>query len=63
MLTRRAFLNTTVAAGAATLTGVSSLAAAKYDLVIIGGRVIDPARHIDGMRDMAIGGKPVRSRS
>jgi hypothetical protein len=49
MLTRRAFLHTTAAAGAATLTGISGLAAAGYDLVIIGGRVI--------------GGKPVRSRS
>jgi len=54
MLTRRAFLHRTAAAGAATMSGASSLFAAKYDLLIKGGRVIDPARRLDGMRDVAI---------
>jgi dihydroorotase len=31
-------------------------AAAKYDLIIKGGRVIDPSRKIDGVRDVAIAG-------
>src|SRR5688572_27418691 len=56
MLTRRAFLHTTAAAGAATLTGVAGLRAARYDLLIKGGRVIDPARRLDGARDVAITG-------
>jgi dihydroorotase len=66
MLTRRAFLHTTAVAGAAALSGLSdgSVAAAgqagrgqaKYDLLIKGGRVIDPARGLDGMRDVAIAG-------
>lgn len=54
MLTRRAFLHTTTAAGVATLSGVADLLAAKYDLLIKGGRVIDPARRLDRAMDVAI---------
>lgn len=56
MLTRRAFLHTTAAAGVVTLSGVADLFAAKYDLLIKGGRVIDPARRLDGVMDVAIAG-------
>ena len=54
MLTRRAFLETTTATAVATLTGVGKLVAAKYDLVIRGGRVIDPARRFDALMDVAV---------
>jgi dihydroorotase len=56
MLTRRAFIHTSTAAGLATVSSVSSLFAARYDLLIKGGRVIDPARRLDGKRDVAIAG-------
>jgi dihydroorotase len=53
--TRRAFIFA-AAAGAAMLTRISSALAATYDLVIKGGRVIDPAARINAMRDVAIVG-------
>ncbi len=56
MLTRRAFLHRTAAAGVATASSVSRLIAAKYDLLIKGGRVIDPVRRLDAKRDVAIAG-------
>ena len=43
MLTRRGFLHRAGAAGVATLAGARGLFAAKYDLLIKGGRVLDPA--------------------
>ena len=43
MLTRRTFLHRAGAAGVARLAGARGLFAAKYDLLIKGGRVIDPA--------------------
>ena len=50
-MNRRQFVST-VAAGA---VGVRTLhAAAKYDLIVKGGRVIDPSRKLDGTRDVAI---------
>jgi dihydroorotase len=54
MLTRRDFLYATAGAGAATLVGRAGLRAARYDLVIAGGRVLDPVRRLDGVRDVAI---------
>ena len=54
MLTRRAFLHATAATGAVTLTGARTLLAAQYDLVIRGGRVIDPTRRLDSVMDVAI---------
>jgi dihydroorotase len=54
MLTRRAFLQTTAATGVGALAGVTRLRAAKYDLVIRGGRVIDPARRLDSAMDVAV---------
>ena len=51
MLNRRQFVATTAAAATAVRT---AMAAAKYDLVIKGGRVIDPSRKLDAIRDVAI---------
>jgi dihydroorotase len=55
-MTRRQFVST--AAGAAVLTRIpGALAApAKYDLILKGGRVIDPSRKLDAIRDVAIAG-------
>src|SRR2546423_14820376 len=55
MTTRREFIFAATA-GAAMLTRISSALAATYDLVIKGGRVIDPAAGINAMRDVAIVG-------
>ncbi len=57
MTTRREFL-CAVAAGAAMITRMPSALAATYDLVIKGGRVIDPSAGINAMRDVAIAGGP-----
>jgi dihydroorotase len=64
MLTRRAFLHATAATALAEASGRpgeskdSSLRtrrpAAQYDLVIRGGRVIDPTRRLDSVMDVAI---------
>ena len=60
MLTRRRFISV-AAAGAATLSNFAKLPelrAAQYDLLIRGGRVIDPSRKFDQVADVAItGGK------
>ena len=55
MLNRRQFL-TTAAAGAALLARGPRAFAAKYDLIIKGGRVIDPSVRLDAIRDVAISG-------
>jgi dihydroorotase len=57
MLNRRQFLS--AAAGAATLARSARAFAAqtsKYDLIIRGGRVIDPSVRLDATRDVAISG-------
>jgi dihydroorotase len=59
MLNRRQFLSAAAAASAATLVRASSAfpaQAAKYDLIIRGGRVIDPSVRLDAVRDIAISG-------
>ena len=55
MMNRRRFLYA-AAAGAAMVTRVPNAfaQAAKYDLIIRGGRVIDPSLRIDAIRDVAI---------
>ena len=53
MLTRRAFL-TTAAGGAAVLAAGRSISGAEYDLLVKGGRVIDPSRRFDALADVAI---------
>src|SRR6266480_4610165 len=56
MMNRRRFLST--AAAGAMLASVPRVftAAANYDLVIKGGRVIDPSLRLDAIRDVAISG-------
>jgi dihydroorotase len=57
MLNRRQFMS--VAAGAATFARFSQTLGAqssKYDLIIRGGRVIDPSVRLDAVRDVAISG-------
>jgi dihydroorotase len=51
MWTRRAFL---AAAAVAPFTGTSRVRAARYDLIVKGGRVIDPAQRIDRTADVAV---------
>ena len=55
MLSRRAFLHTAVAGGVAVAAGHRS-SAAEFDLVVKGGRVIDPAQRFDALADVGIGG-------
>ena len=57
MLSRRTFLS--AAAGAVVFGGVrraSGVQAARYDVLIRGGRVIDPSVRLDAIRDVAIAG-------
>jgi dihydroorotase len=56
MLNRRQFLTTAAAGGAAMLARGPRAFAAKYDLIIKGGRVIDPSVRLDAIRDVAISG-------
>ena len=56
-MTRRTLLQTALGTAAgfpALLTLPGSVHAAEYDLVIRGGRVIDPAQKIDRVADVAI---------
>jgi dihydroorotase len=53
MLTRRRFV-CAAAAGAAMFARIPKGLAATYDLIVKGGRVIDPSLSIDGIRDVAI---------
>jgi dihydroorotase len=50
---RRQFLCASAAA-ATTFAGVRDLSAATYDVVVKGGRVIDPSIGLDAIRDVAI---------
>jgi len=62
MMNRRQFVYAGVAA-AALFGHVSRADAATYDLLIKGGRVIDPSAGLDAVRDVAIvRGKSRRSR-
>src|SRR5215470_17345867 len=57
-MNRRQFVWT--AASAAMLARIpNALGAGKYDLVIKGGRVIDPSRKLDAMRDIGITGDKI----
>ena len=55
MMNRREFVSAAIAS-AALLSGTSRAfaAAANYDLILKGGRVIDPSLRLDGVRDVAI---------
>ncbi|HTT63827.1 MAG TPA: amidohydrolase/deacetylase family metallohydrolase [Bryobacteraceae bacterium] len=52
-MNRRQFLSAATAAGAS-FRVPRLLAAGKYDLIVKGGRVIDPSRKLDAIRDVAI---------
>jgi dihydroorotase len=52
MITRRQFVS--AAAGAAVCARVPKARAAGYDLIVKGGRVIDPSVGLDALRDVAI---------
>ena len=52
-MNRREFFGTTMLAACVPVRGALA-ATAKYDLLIKGGRVIDPSRKLDGIRDVAI---------
>ena len=56
MMNRRQFLSAAVVCGAAVAHAPrAALAqASQYDLLMKGGRVIDPSVHLDGVRDVAI---------
>jgi dihydroorotase len=55
MLTRRDFLHSvTIAATAAAVPAAGWAQRSSYDLVIKGGRVIDPSLRIDAVRDVAV---------
>jgi len=56
MLTRRIFLHRAGAAGVAAVAGARGVFAAKYDLLIKGGRVLDPASRQVGVGDVGIAG-------
>jgi adenine deaminase len=53
MLTRRELLQSAVT-GAAALSWTRGTAAAEFDLVVKGGRVIDPSRRFDAVADVGI---------
>ena len=55
MINRRQILRA-AAAGAAMFARLPNARAATYDLLIKGGRVIDPSIGLDGVRDVAIAG-------
>src|ERR1700704_6379093 len=55
MMNRREILSA-AAAGAAIFARIPKVRAATYDLLIKGGRVIDPSVGLDGVRDVAIAG-------
>jgi len=57
MLNRRQFLGTAASAAIiARAPGAFGAHAARYDLIVKGGRVIDTSMRIDGIRDVAIAG-------
>jgi dihydroorotase len=56
MLNRRQFLAAAAATGAAMFVRSRRAFAATYDLIIKGGRVIDPSVRLDAIRDVAISG-------
>jgi dihydroorotase len=58
VLTRRAFL---AAAGVMALPRERRARAVRYDLVVKGGRVIDPSRRLDRIADVAIDGGRIRA--
>ena len=60
MLNRREFVYSTVAS-VLTLARVPAAFATDYDLIIKGGRVIDPSLHVNAIRDVAVTGGRIAS--
>ena len=58
MIDRRTFIGTAVMAATGAWHRPTHLfaQAARFDLIIKGGRVVDPSLHLDGIRDIAISG-------
>lgn len=56
MMNRREFACSATAAAAALLAGAGKALAATYDLIVKGGRVVDPSRKINALLDVAIAG-------
>jgi dihydroorotase len=55
MMNRRQFIRTTTGAALfARIPNMVAAASAKYDLIVKGGRVINPSRKLDAIRDVAI---------
>jgi dihydroorotase len=55
MMNRRQFVSgAALGAAAAGFANVAAAKAVKYDLIVKGGRVIDPSRKLDAVRDVAI---------
>ncbi|MBM3772762.1 MAG: twin-arginine translocation signal domain-containing protein [Acidimicrobiia bacterium] len=60
-LNRRQFLQTAAATTAGLRLGPHLFAQPRYDLVITGGRVIDPSLRLDAVRDVAIAGGAIQA--
>src|SRR5215831_11432686 len=60
MINRRQIL-LAAAGGGAMMTGISNAQAATYDLLIKGGRVVDPSVGLDAVRDVAIAAGQIMS--
>jgi dihydroorotase len=61
-LSRREFLQATAltsAIGLPAVSGVAGGAASRYDLLLKGGHVLDPANNIDGVMDVAVAGDKI----
>src|SRR2546430_1169173 len=56
MMNRRQFLRATAASGTMLACAPSAFAQMTFDLIIKGGRVIDPSIGLDAVRDVAIAG-------
>src|SRR5207302_5833779 len=56
MMNRRQFLSTAAAGGVMLASAPHAFAQATYELIIKGGRVIDPSVGLDAVRDVAIAG-------
>ena len=56
MLNRRQFVHAAAVSGATLLTRPATLTGQDYDLIVRGGRVIDPSLRIDALRDVAVAG-------
>ena len=54
MMNRREFMCTATGAGVVRMPNVLAAGVAKYDLIRKGGRVIDPSRKLNAIRDVAI---------